>query len=388
MPRKWPVGERADALPISRDRPCVPSWQGGCYARPRATSSPRARTGQSARWTEGGHSVGLVERAVRRRPPGSFLPFLAALLLGTVVAIADTPIASSNFAGVESPLNENGAWVPLTSMSPDGTQFQKNNGAFPNLYNPANNNHAGARTTAAVPNDHYSEIVVGHIGNNLDYVGVFARLQPSGPSIDSGYLYWATIGTPMNGANNFLYRIVATGSSCPGGAARCYSAAKILPHSPVVDGDRIRLIARGPVIYGLHNGVREFIYNSGPDGISNPFPRYDTGTTGMIAFVQNPPLTDAVIASWSTGAAPSSSGVWASTNFSGVEDPLDEGDRWYPLPGYLGFQKAGGFAVGKDTAQHNISGVWSIAPPQKQYSEVTLGAAARGGGGPVVRIDR
>src|SRR5437016_4600766 len=322
MPREWPVGERADALPISRDRPCVPSWQGGCYARPRATSSPRARTGQSAGWTEGGHSVGLVERAVRRRPPGSFLPFLAALLLGTVVAIADTPIASSNFAGVESPLNENGAWVPLTSMSPDGTQFQKNNGAFPNLYNPANNNHAGARTTAAVPNDHYSEIVVGHIGNNLDYVGVFARLQPSGSSVDSGYLYWASLA---NGANNYLYRIVATGSS--------YSAAKLVPHSPVVDGDRIRLIARGPVIYGLHNGVREFIYNSATDQI-----RYDTGTTGMLAFVQNPPLTDATVASWSTGPAPSSSGVWASTNFSGVEDPLDEGDRWYPLPGYQGFK--------------------------------------------------
>ena len=156
----------------------------------------------------------------------------------------------------------------------------------------------------------------------------------------------------------------------------------------MVDGDRIRLIARGPVIYGLHNGVREFIYNSGPDGINgNAAPRYDTGTTGMLAFVQTPPLTDATITSWATGPAPTSSGTWASTNFSGVEDPLDEGDRWYPMPGYQGFKKAGGFAVGKD-AQHNLSGVWSIAPPQKQYSEVTLGTAATGGGGPVVRIDR
>src|SRR6267142_1475477 len=90
----------------------------------------------------------------------------------------------------------------------------------------------------------------------------------------------------------------------------------------------------------------------------------------------------------STGAAPASSGVWASTTFSGVEDPLDEGDRWYPLPGYQGFRKAGGLAVGKDINQHNISGVWIIAPPQKQYSEVTLGTVTSGGGGPVVRIDR
>src|SRR5438132_10339192 len=210
------------------------------------------------------------------------------------------------------------------------------------------------------------------------------RAQRSGLSVDSGYLYWASVA---NGGNNYLYRIVATGNSCPAGAARCYSAAKLVPHSPVVDGDRIRLIARGPVIYGLHNGVREFIYNTGTDPNQQGAPRYDTGTTGMLAFVQAPPLTDATIASWSTGPAPASSGTWASTNFSGVEDPLYEGDRWYPLPGYQGFKKAGGFAVGKD-AQHNLSGVWSIAPPQKQYSEVTLGTAATGGGGPVVRIDR
>src|SRR5262249_49746253 len=260
-------------------------------------------------------------------------------------------------------------------MSPDGVQFQKNNGAFSSFYNPANNNHAGARTTAAVPNDHYSEIVVGHIGNNKDYVGVFTRLQASGPSVDSGYLFW---GSLANGDNNWLYRIVANGTS--------YSAAKLLQHSPFADGDRIRLIARGRVVYGIHNGVREFIYNSGLDA-SRGAPRYDTGTTGMLAFVQTPPVTDATIASWSTGPAPTSSGVFASTNFSGVEDPLDEGDRWYPLPGFQGFKKAGGFVVGKD-AQHNLSGVWSIAPSQKQYSEVTLGSAATGGGGPIVRIDR
>src|SRR5438094_2116886 len=94
-----------------------------------------------------------------------------------------------------------------------------------------------------------------------------------------------------------------------------------------------------------------------------------------------------MIASWSSGAAPVSSGNWASSTFAGTEHPLDEGDRWYPLPGYAGFKKTGGFAIGRDSG-HNASGVWSIAPPATQYSEVTLGAVASGGGGPIVRIDR
>src|SRR5438445_685799 len=94
-----------------------------------------------------------------------------------------------------------------------------------------------------------------------------------------------------------------------------------------------------------------------------------------------------MIASWSTGAAPVASGTWTSSTFAGTENPLDEGDRWYPLPGYTGFKKAGGAVIGRDSA-HNASGVWSIAPPAKQYSEVTLGAVASGGGGPMVRIDR
>src|SRR5439155_12349576 len=115
--------------------------------------------------------VNLVERALRWRTPGRVLPFLTALLLAPRIASADTPIASSNFPGVEDPLRENGLWEPLNSMSPDGIRFQKNNGAaFQDNFNAANNNHAGARTTAAVPNDHYSEIVVGHIGNSMDYV--------------------------------------------------------------------------------------------------------------------------------------------------------------------------------------------------------------------------
>jgi hypothetical protein len=57
------------------------------------------------------------------------------------------------------------------------------------------------------------------------------------------------------------------------------------------------------------------------------------------------------------------------------------------LPGYSGFRKAGGLAIGRDWGQ-NVSGVWSITPPAKQYSEVTLGTVVSGGGGPIVRIDR
>ena len=35
-----------------------------------------------------------------------------------------------------------------------------------------------------------------------------------------------------------------------------------------------------------------------------------------------------------------------------------------------------------------MAGVWSIAPPATQYSQVTLGAVTSGGGGPIVPIDR
>ena len=41
-----------------------------------------------------------------------------------------------------------------------------------------------------------------------------------------------------------LYRIDANGTS--------YGSARILGSSSVVDGDRLRLIARGPVIYGVN----------------------------------------------------------------------------------------------------------------------------------------
>src|SRR6266852_3819932 len=106
-----------------------------------------------------------VRRRLRRTRGGFLGGFLVATLIPTL-ASADPPIASSSFVGAEDPLSENGAWAPLTSLSPNGSRFQKNNGAYPDQ--PGNNvNHVGARTTAIVPADHYSEIVVGHLGNNV-----------------------------------------------------------------------------------------------------------------------------------------------------------------------------------------------------------------------------
>jgi len=304
-----------------------------------------------------------------RRRLGLAAKLLSGVLVASLfpaMANAAGPIASSSFVGVEDPLSESGAWAALTSLSPNGGRFQKNNGAFPDQLGP---NHAGARTTAAVPADQFSEIVVGHVGTTSNNVGPIVRVQASGPSIDSHYLWWASQPNGVNG----LYRIDANGTG--------YGSTRIISSSSVADGDRLRLIARGPLIYGVKNGARDFIYNTGPDPV-----KYSSGTTGMLAWSGDGVLTDSRIASWSTDAAPVSSGTWASSTFTGVEDPLDEGDRWYPLPRYSGFRKAG-VAIGKD-ADHTASGVWSIAPPANQYSEVTLGAVARGGGGPIVRIDR
>jgi len=299
--------------------------------------------------------------------PMNLVALRLAVALLPAAAMAGAPIASSSFAGAEDPLFENGAWAALTSLSPNGGRLQKNNAAFPDRLSP---DHGGARTTALLPADHYSEIVVAHVGTSFSNVGPMVRVQTSGAAIDSNYLWWAS---PPNGLNN-LYRIDANGTS--------YTAGAILSTSPIVDGDRLRLIARGPVIYGIKNGVRDFIYNTGPQAT-----KYSGGTAGILAFTASPSLTDAAIASWSSGAAPASSGTHDSSNFIGVENPLDEGDRWYPLPTYSGFRKAGGLAIGLDFG-HNASGVWSIAPPATQYSEVTLGTVASGGGGPVVRIDR
>jgi hypothetical protein len=324
----------------------------------------------------GDSPMNLVELQRAPRPlrtMGRLLCGLLALTLISVMMIAQgPPIASSSFVGAEDPLSENGAWAALTSLSPNGTRFQKNNGAYPDrlIYL----NHAGARTTAVLPADHYSEIVVGHVGNIINHVnnvGPIVRVQASGPSIDSHYLWWAS-GT--NGVNN-LYRIDANGTA--------YTANVIMPSSPVVDGDRLRLLARGPVVYGIKNGVRDFIYNTGPDTT-----KYSTGTAGMLSYADpGGAVTEAEIVSWSSGTAPVSSGTWDSSTFTGIENPLDEGDRWYPLPTYSGFKKTGGLAIGRDSV-HNASGVWSITPPAKQYSQVTLGTVTSGGGGPIVRIDR
>src|SRR5713226_4489152 len=76
--------------------------------------------------------VGVRRRLCRTR--GGFLRgFLVATLIPTL-ASADPPIASSSFVGAEDPLSENGAWAPLTSLAPQGTRFQKNNGAYPDRF--------------------------------------------------------------------------------------------------------------------------------------------------------------------------------------------------------------------------------------------------------------
>jgi hypothetical protein len=296
---------------------------------------------------------------------------LGGLLLAMLIPITAVaaPLASSGFVGVENPLSEGGTWVPLNSLAPNGSRFQKNNGAFGTMANVPN--HSTGRTTAVVPADQYSEIVVQHLGGRFDNVGPIVRVQPSGAAIDSHYLWFGGLNT---GQTNGLYRIEANGTS--------YVQTILMPTPPVADGDTMRLIARGQVLYGLRNGVRVFIYNTGPN-----LTKYPTGTTGMLAYAGNNDVSGARIASWSTGAAPASAGTTDASTFAGSEDPLDEGDRWYPLPGYQGFRKAGGFVSGMD-AGHNAAAAWSITPPANQYSEVTLGSVAGGGGGPMVRIDR
>jgi len=127
---------------------------------------------------------------------------LIALVLVPATAFAQAPMASTSFAGAEDPLSENGAWAPLTSLSPNGGRFQKNNGAFPDLPSP---DHAGARTTVALPADHYSEIVVGNLGTTSSNVGPTVRVQTAGAAIDSHYLWWASLA---NGLNNLLQRFV------------------------------------------------------------------------------------------------------------------------------------------------------------------------------------
>src|SRR2546426_701977 len=230
---------------------------------------------------------------------GLFLGVLLATLI-PATGIAQ-PIASSSFVGAESPLSENGAWEAITSLAPQGTRFQKNNGAYPDRIVGPDNNHAGARTTALIPPDHYSEIVVGHLGSNRNNVGPIVRVQASGASIDSHYLYWASL---TNGVNN-LYRVDANGTT--------FTATPILPGtSPVADGDTLRLIARGPVIYGIKNGVRDFIYNTGPDTT-----KYSTGTAGVIAVSPWPSLIRRPVAPSASRSAPAPSGARGRAPVSG-----------------------------------------------------------------------
>src|SRR2546428_12747164 len=100
----------------------------------------------------------------------------------------------------------------MFSMSPDRVQFQKNNGAFANSFNGAHNNHPSARTTASVPTDQYSEIVVGHVGTNRAYVGPMVRVQTSGAAVGSQDTWWASLA---GGAHLELYRFDCNGASDP-----------------------------------------------------------------------------------------------------------------------------------------------------------------------------
>src|SRR5216684_827186 len=287
------------------------------------------------------------------------------------------PIASSNFSGIENPLSEGGLWItPFASMTPQGVVMTKSGVAQASAAIGPGTNHAGARTTAAVPNDHYSEIVVGNVIAGSK-VGPVVRYQLSGPTHDSHYLWWVS---PQTDINNNLYRIDANGTT--------YTPAAILGVSGVVAGDRLRLIARGPVLYGYKNGVREFIYHTGQDGI-----RYLTGTTGILEFPNvGSGVGAATIASWSTDAAPASVGDWDSSKFAGTaESPLNENDGWYPIPGTqpnAGIAKSGGLARGMVVGIHNLEGNWRITPPNDQYAQVTLGDVTSGGGGPMVRMTR
>jgi len=289
---------------------------------------------------------------------------------------AGRPIASSNFVGVEKRLSEGGLWVtPLASLTPQGTVMAKKNVAIADRAIGPGDNHAGARTTAAVPDDQYSEIVVGHVLKGSK-VGPMVRCQPTGPTMDSHYIWWVS---PAGDATNYLYRVDANGTT--------YTSAALLSVSGAVDGDRLRLIARGPLIYGIKNGVREFIHNTGQDPI-----KYATGKTGIVVFPSVPNgVRSSTIASWSTGAVSSSIATSDSSTFVGTENPLDENDRWYPVSGAqlgAGFLKKGGLARGTVAGIHNLEGSWGVSLPNDQFSQVTLGDVTSGGGGPMVRVDR
>src|SRR6267378_1917745 len=63
-------------------------------------------------------------------------------------------------------------------------------------------------------------------------------------------------GRSQTNGLTYLHRIDANGTS--------YTAS-ILGISSVADGETLHFTARGQVIYWIKNGVRDFIYNTGPD---------------------------------------------------------------------------------------------------------------------------
>src|SRR5207247_170866 len=105
----------------------------------------------------------------------------------------------------ENPLSEGGKWAAVVSLSPNGGRLQKSGGvAFPTRLSP---DHGGARTTTPMPADQFSEIVVGAVDPGQGNVGPIARVQGSGATLDSHYLWW------VGPANHALYRVDANGTT-------------------------------------------------------------------------------------------------------------------------------------------------------------------------------
>ena len=284
---------------------------------------------------------------------------------GTIV------LDSSSFEDpAENPLAEGGKWAALVSLSPNGGRLQKSGGvAFPTRLSP---DHGGARTTTPMPADQFSEIVVGAIDPSQGNVGPIARVQASGGTRDSHYLWW------VGPANHALYRVDANGAT--------YGASLLANTSiqSAVAGDVCRLIARNAAIYGTLNGRRAFfVWDS----------TYAGGQTGILAFPST--LTANEITAWQAGSVPAlatGSGSWDSSTFTGTDETsqggLDESDRWYVPDNVPPLWKIGAVIKGSDSANHNFAANWRITPPNDQYAQITLGTVTSGGGGPMVRMNR
>jgi Concanavalin A-like lectin/glucanases superfamily len=92
-------------------------------------------------------------------------------------SVAATSGTASSFAGVQSPLSENGLWDSPGSW----TDLQKNNGAYTNGLNAA-----GRLVAPSIGSDQYVEITYDQDPGASSWIGVMTRIQ--GISNGSGYL--------------------------------------------------------------------------------------------------------------------------------------------------------------------------------------------------------